>query len=148
MTITSTAFSDGQDIPSTYTCDGADISPEILISPAPVGTKSLAITVTDPDSPSGTWIHWTAWNLAPSTTRIPEGARGVDAIEGTTTFGDIGYGGPCPGRGKHRYIFTVYALDRMLDLSRGASYEDLMNALHAHVVDQGSMTGLYQRDRS
>lgn len=148
ITITSTAFSDGQDIPMQFTCDGENTPPEILVSPTPSNAKSIAITMTDPDSPDETWVHWTAWNLPPETTHITRPLIAAEAVEGTNTFGNIGYGGPCPAKGKHRYVFTVYVLDRMLQLENGASFQKLMDAMNGKIIDQASMTGLYQKVQS
>src|SRR6266540_1402431 len=126
FSLTSTAFTDGAAIPVKYTCDGADVSPPLAWSGAPAGTKSFALICDDPDAPRGTWVHWVLFNLpaqekelaegTPTSARLPNSAR-----QGKNDFGNIGYGGPAPPKGKpHRYFFKLYALDQTLDLPEGA----------------------------
>lgn len=105
-------FEYGGRIPKKFTCDGEDINPQILISDVPDGAKILNLIVDDPDSPSGTWIHWILKNISPDTKEIPENSVPAGATEEITTFGKAGYGGPCPGIGKHRYFFKLSALNK------------------------------------
>ena len=112
MEIKSPAFSEGQAIPSKYTCDGKDVSPPITWSETPRGTKSLALIADDPDAPMGTWVHWVIYNLPPGTRQLPEelptdGRLPDGTIQGKTDFGRAGYGGPCPPSGTHRYFFRL-----------------------------------------
>lgn len=116
-----TSFDTNQLLPNKYVydgshCSGENVSPELEWENAPEGTKSFAVTVFDPDAPSGGWWHWTVVNIPAGVTKIPEGASNLHqlpngAVEGKTDFGQTGYGGACPPPGKsHRYVFTVYAL--------------------------------------
>jgi Raf kinase inhibitor-like YbhB/YbcL family protein len=146
MKITSSAFQEGGNIPSKFTCDGSDISPPLQIAEVPSGTKSLALVVDDPDAPSGLFTHWMVWNISPQTNTIEEGStpKGVD---GTNDFGKSGYGGPCPPSGTHRYYFKIFALDRELDLPPGTKRSQLDAAMKGHVVEQGELIGRYSRKK-
>lgn len=143
MIITSDAFRDGGAIPQHYTCDGTNISPPLFFTDVPENAASLALFVDDPDSPHGVWNHWTLWNIPPEITRIPEGGVPQGALQGTTTFGTIGYGGPCPRSGQHRYLFILYALDTMLPVARGAQKEELLAAMSEHIIAQVELVGTY-----
>ena len=145
MKIMSPAFGNAAKIPQKYTCDGADVLPPLQISGVPSAAKSLAIIMDDPDSPSGTWLHWSVWNIGPGPREISEGKIPSGAIEGKTSFDSVGYGGPCPGRGEHRYFFRLYALDTMLDLPSGANRGELEAATQGHILDQAEFYGLYKR---
>jgi len=150
MQLTSSAFAEGDTIPSRYTCDGADISPPLRWTAPPESTKSLAITCTDPDAPGGTWVHWVLFNLPPDTTELPERVTTANlpkgAREGITDFRRIGYGGPCPPRGApHRYYFKVYALDTVLTLRQGARNHDLNLAMEGHILGEARLMGRYGR---
>lgn len=144
MKITS-VFENNQNIPSEYTCDGKDAQPEITISEAPANAKSLVLIVDDPDAPMKTFVHWLLYNIPASTTKIsaqslPEGSK-----QGVTDFGRVGWGGPCPPSGMHRYFFKLYALDKILELPEGASEKDLENAMKDHVIEKAELIGLYKR---
>jgi Raf kinase inhibitor-like YbhB/YbcL family protein len=144
FTVSSTAFTDGSIIPRRYTCDGADVSPPLDFADVPSGTRELAILVVDPDAPGGTFVHWVAWGIDPANATLPEGTSPPGA--GTNGFGRRGYGGPCPPRGApHRYIFTVFALSRRLDLPPGASADLLRRAAEPATIGQGRLTGRYGR---
>ncbi len=145
MKISSTAFVHNGEIPQRYTCDGANISPPLAIEDAPESTKSFALIVDDPDAPGGTFLHWTAWNIPSGTKAVAEGTVPERAAEGNTDFGTVGYGGPCPPSGTHRYFFRLYALDTQIDLPKGASREKLESAMEGHVIDQTELIGLYER---
>lgn len=145
MNISSTAFGDNESIPAKYTCDGENISPPLHFSNVPSGTTSLALVVEDPDAPIGTWVHWTIWNINPSISRVSEGSAPAGAVEGKTSSGKAGYGGPCPPSGTHRYVFKLYALDIMLELSQDAGSSELSKAMQGHVIAQAELAGLYQR---
>jgi Raf kinase inhibitor-like YbhB/YbcL family protein len=144
-------FSDGGKIPQKYTCDGADVSPALNWSDAPARTESFAVIADDPDAPRGTWTHWIIWNISPNATALPEGVPGVGesadgARQGKNDFKRIGYGGPCPPPGKpHRYFFRLYALDAKLDLTAGASRNELEHAMKTHVLSQTELMGKYGR---
>src|SRR6201993_3488928 len=113
--ITSSAFQEGGNIPSKFTCDGGDSSPPLRLAEIPSGAKSLVLVVDDPDAPSGLFTHWIVWNISPQTNSIAEGSK-PKGVHGTNDFGKSGYGGPCPPSGTHRYYFRIFALDRELDL--------------------------------
>lgn len=130
-------------IPVKYTCKGEDINPPLTISGVPVEAKSLALIMHDPDSPSGDWVHWTLWNIDPRTTTIPEKLPPPEASQGITSFKNLGYGGPCPHGGTHHYVFDLYALDATLDLSAGATREQLVKAMDKHVLEASQLTGLF-----
>lgn len=146
MNITSSAFQQGANIPSKFSCDGANTSPPLQISNVPPGVKSLVLIVDDPDAPSGLFTHWAVWNISPQTSTIPEGSTPKGA-QGTNDFGKSGYGGPCPPSGAHRYYFKIFALDRDLDLPSGAKRSQLDAAMKGHVVAQGELMGRYARKK-
>jgi len=145
MKLTSSAFEHNQKIPSQYTCDGENINPPLTISDVPQNAKSLVLIMDDPDAPSGDWVHWTAWNIAPQTTEIAENSTPAGAVEGLTSFGKPGYGGPCPPSGEHRYFFKIYALDINLDLTPKNDKRELLQAMEGHILDFAELIGLYSR---
>lgn len=148
--LTSTAFPEGQAIPRQYTCDGVNVSPPLEWSGAPPGVKSFALICDDPDAPAGTWVHWVLYNLpgdriglvenVPTTESVPGGG-----LQGTNDFKNIGYGGPCPPSGTHRYFFKLYALDAELSLKAGATKADVEKAMSGHIVGQAQLMGTYKR---
>lgn len=150
ISITSTAFKAEGMIPAKYTCDGADVSPALRWDGIPNGTASIALICDDPDAPMGTWVHWVLFNLpagtkelkesVPPEKTLPDGAR-----QGTNDFRKIGYGGPCPPGGTHRYYFKIYALDKQLDMPAGADKAQLLRAMEGHVLAQGQLMGKYKR---
>ena len=148
--ITSPAFEEGGLIPPKYTCDGVDVSPPLKWENVPQGTKSIALISDDPDAPMGTWVHWVLFNLPPETAGLPENVPPDSTLtngakQGTTDFGRIGYGGPCPPSGTHRYFFKIYALDAHLDLPAGADKSDLLAAMEGHILGRGQIVGKYKR---
>ena len=148
--ITSSAFKEGDMIPAKYTCDGADISPPLQWDTAPEGTVSIALISDDPDAPMGTWVHWVLFNLPGSTTSLAENVPTDKtltngAIQGTNDFRKIGYGGPCPPGGTHRYYFKIYALDTQLELQAGANKKELLRAMQGHILAEGQLMGKYKR---
>lgn len=145
MKIESSAFSHNGGIPSIHTCQGENISPALIFSDIPKNTKSLTLIVDDPDATHGIWTHWTIFNMDPKTPGIPEGEIPEKAIEGITSFGKTGYGGPCPPTGKHRYFFKLYALDKILDLDKNASKEDIEKEMSGHIITSAELMGLYQK---
>lgn len=148
MKITSFAFEHNSKIPSKYTCDGENINPELRIEEVPENAKSLVLIVDDPDATRGsTWLHWTLWNINSQTKEIAENSVPEGAIEGKTDFGKPGWGGPCPPSGSHRYFFKLFALDEILDLSAGASLDELQKAMEGHILSQAELIGLYSRSR-
>ena len=146
MKITSSAFQQGGNMPSKFSCDGANASPPLQISDIPTEAQSLVLIVDDPDAPSGLFTHWAVWNISPQTTTIGEGST-PKGVQGTNDFGKSGYGGPCPPSGTHRYYFKVFALDRELDLPVGAKRSHLDSAIKGHVIAQGELMGRYSRKK-
>lgn len=152
MQISSPDFQNNQNIPSKYTCDGEDINPQLDISGAPSVAKSLVLIVDDPDAPlhfggqaAGDWAHWLLWNIKPETAAIAKNSVPIGAVEGVTDFGRSGWGGPCPGSGKHRYQFKIYALDTELNIPSSYRKAGLEGAIKDHILDQAVLVGLYQR---
>ena len=145
MKITSSAFQEGGNIPSKFTCDGVDTSPPLHFEQIPAEAKSLALIVDDPDAPSGLFTHWLVWNIDPKTMAIPEGSAPTSAVQGKNDFGKSGYGGPCPPSGTHRYFLKIFALDRQLDLAAGSNRAELDAAMRGHVVAQGELMARYSR---
>jgi Raf kinase inhibitor-like YbhB/YbcL family protein len=148
--LTSSAFAAGGSIPSRYTCDGEDISPPLAWTDPPQGTQSFALICDDPDAPVGTWVHWVLYNLPAETQTLP-GAVPPDADlpgggqHGENSWRRLGYGGPCPPSGTHRYFFKLYALDTVLDLAAGAGKKQLLRAMEGHILAQAELMGVYAR---
>lgn len=144
MRLTSPAFTQNRPIPAKYTCQGEGISPPLAMSGLPDGTKSLALVVEDPDAPLGTWTHWVVWNVAPRAD-FPEGSAPPNAVEGVTSFGRPGYGGPCPPTGVHRYFFKLYALDEVPALPTSTDARALEAAIGPHVLDKAGLVGTFRK---
>ncbi len=142
MKITSSAFENNGNIPSKYTCDGEGINPPLNFSDIPASTQSLALIVDDPDAPSGTFVHWTVWNIDPKSTGIEENSIPSGAVQGMTSYGKEGYGVPCPPSGVHRYFFKLYALDAKLYLP-SVRADSLEKAMIGHTLAQAEIIGLY-----
>lgn len=143
MKITSTAFTDSTSIPLKYTCQGDNINPELKIEGVPENAKSLALIMDDPDAPMGTWVHWVVWNISPDITTIPQNSVPAESIEGITSFGKSGYGGPCPPKGVHRYYFKLYALNDKLNIPKNSNKEDLLKAMDGKIIQQAELMGTY-----
>jgi Raf kinase inhibitor-like YbhB/YbcL family protein len=144
MKITSSAFHEGTNISSKFTCDGSDTSPPLQIAGVPPGAKSLVLIVDDPDAPGGLFTHWLVWNIPPHTSSIAEGSA-PKGVQGANDFGKSGYRGPCPPLGTHRYSFKIFALDRELDLRSGAKRREVDAAMKGHVIAQGELVGRYTK---
>ena len=145
MKIRSTAFENNQPIPKKYTCDGDGINPPLAFSEIPQNAQSLVLIVDDPDAPSGTFTHWTIWNIDPGLLGISENSIPSGAIQGNSDAGKIGYVGPCPPSGTHHYFFKLFALDSKLDLSSGSKRKDLDQAMANHIIGNTEFVGLYLR---
>jgi len=148
--ITSHAFEDGGAIPVRHSCHGEDVSPPLAWTGAPAGTRSLALICDDPDAPVGTWVHWVVYNIPASTTTLPEGiapdAELSDGSQhGNNSWGRLGYGGPCPPSGTHRYFFKLYALDATLQLAAGSDKKALLKAMEGHILDQAELMGTFTK---
>ncbi|MFC1698059.1 YbhB/YbcL family Raf kinase inhibitor-like protein [Nanoarchaeota archaeon] len=136
-------FENDARIDSKYTCDGQDVSPPLDISGVPEEAESLVLVVDDPDAPVGTWDHWILFNIPVSTSRIEEG--GSAGVSGKNSWGKLGYGGPCPPSGVHRYVFKLYALNTKLDLEEGASKDQIEDAMENHILAKTELVGVYSR---
>jgi Raf kinase inhibitor-like YbhB/YbcL family protein len=145
MKITSPSFQEGGTIPEKFSKNGQNVSPELRIEGAPAEAKSLALIMDDPDAPVGLFTHWLVWNIDPKTTQSAEGSAPTGAGQGKNDFGEIGYGGPQPPSGTHRYYFKVFALDRTLDLKPGAKRREVDAVMKGHVVAQGQLMGRYSK---
>jgi Raf kinase inhibitor-like YbhB/YbcL family protein len=148
--LTSPAFKEEGMIPKKYTCDSENVSPPLIWGSVPEGTISLAIICDDPDAPMGTWVHWVLFNLPPETKELLENVSTTETLEngakhGTNDFGDVGYGGPCPPGGTHRYFFKLYALDTMFNLKAGVNKGDLLNEMEGHIIFETQLMGKYSR---
>lgn len=150
LELTSTAFAPGGAILRKHSCDGEDISPPLAWSDPPAGTQSIVLICDDPDAPIGTWVHWVLYNVPAEARALPE-AVAADAElpdgsrNGKNGWGRLGYGGPCPPSGTHRYFFKLYALDTMLDLAAGASKKQVLQAMEGHILAQAELMGTYTR---
>jgi len=154
LDIKSTAFGEGNSIPKQYTCDGADISPQLSWSQPPEGTGSMVLICDDPDAPMGTWVHWVLYGLSPDTLEISENIPDDKEVlggakHGVNDFHKYGYGGPCPPGGTHRYFFKLYAVDtEVVDLDPGATKDEVLVAIKGHVLAEGQLMGRYSRQGS
>ena len=145
MKLTSPAFEHNQAIPSEYTCDGLDISPELNIEGIPENTKSLVLISDDPDAPVRTWDHWIVFNIPPDTIKIKKNDEPF-GIGGMNSWSRTGYGGPCPPSGTHRYFFKVYALDSELDIELGSNKDAIEAAMKGHILEKAELIGTYRRN--
>ena len=156
LTIASPAFAAGGSIPAAFTCEGADISPALTWSGVPAGAKSLVLIVDDPDAPDPAnprmvYVHLVLYNLPPDSSGLPEGVAASDlpsgTLEGTTDAEEIGYGGPCPPVGRHRYYFKLFALDRVLPDLGHPTKKDLLRAMQGYVLESAEIIGTYQKTK-
>ncbi|HOX41059.1 MAG TPA: YbhB/YbcL family Raf kinase inhibitor-like protein [bacterium] len=145
MRLISPTFGNNEKMPKEYTCDGNNLSPHLEIEDVPEEAESLVLIADDPDAPGGTWVHWLLWNIPPAQTVIEEGGYPEGAIEGLNSAGSIGYSSPCPPSGTHRYIFTLYAIDKMLELPSDSDKEALLLEMDGHILAKTELVGLYER---
>ncbi|MGI5827529.1 MAG: YbhB/YbcL family Raf kinase inhibitor-like protein [Patescibacteria group bacterium] len=146
MQITSPAFSNNGDIPQRYTCDGQDINPPLSLSDIPEEAESLVITVTDPDTPGKTWVHWVVFNISPDVKEVEEDSVPEGGILGSNDFGQTEYGGPCPPSGEtHHYFFTVYAIYIKTTLEEGVVFDEVMETIEDNIIDSAELVGTYRR---
>lgn len=155
LSITSPAFKNNGPIAKIYTCEGKDISPPLVFSGAPEGTKSLALIVDDPDAPDPaapklTWVHWVLYDMPADTPGLAEAVPYADlpkgAREGINDWKRTGYGGPCPPIGRHRYFHKLYALDVKLGDLGKPSKAELLKAMEGHVLAEAAVMGSYQKE--
>ena len=151
ITLTSTAFREGEAIPRTYTADGENVSPPLQWGDPPAATQAFALIADDPDAPRGTWVHWVLFDLPPGERSLAQGVSPAGSLpdgakQGKNDFGKLGYGGPSPPPGKpHRYFFKLYALDTLLALQPGATKAQVEAAMKGHVLAEGRLMGKYGR---
>jgi hypothetical protein len=142
MRLKSENFVDTGNIPSEFTCDGEDISPQLSWEDVPAKTKSFALAVTDPDCPGG-WIHWLVYDIIKDLREIKQGSLPAGAKELENDFGKKPYGGPCPPSGTHRYFFTLYALDT--EHLEGVNKRNFLDKIEKHIIKKAAIKGLYKR---
>ena len=147
MKITSSAFQEGGNIPSRFSRDGQNVNPALRIEGTPSDAKSLLLIMDDPDAPVGLFTHWLVWNIDPKTTEIAEKSVPKGAVQGTNDYSTIGYGGPQPPSGTHRYYFKIFALDQILDLKPGAKRAEVDAAMSGHVIAQGELIGRFSKQK-
>ncbi len=148
MELTSTAFEENTPIPEKYTCEGENVRPPLRIAHVPKGTRSLVLVVSDPDAPTPDFTHWLVWNIPPETVSLEEEVLPREAVEGTNDFGNIGWGGPCPPSGTHRYEFHLYALDSLVDLPETSNKTDLQSHIGGFILEESILVGLYSKQRA
>jgi len=149
MKLTSTAFRQGERIPSIYTCDGDNVNPPLEITGVPHEAQSLVLIMDDPDVPKklrkdGMWDHWVVFDIPPDTRTIEENSE-PGGTPGIGTNGKTGYFGPCPPDREHRYFFKVFALDTRLDLPAKSTKAQVEQAMTGHVLFHAELMGTYER---
>lgn len=147
MTVTSSAFGDGQPIPTEFTCDGPGRVPDLTWQGTPADAGALAVVVDDPDAPSGTFTHWVVLDLPADTRGLAGGSLPSGATQAVNSGGREGYYPPCPPSGTHHYRFTVYALTRATGLNNGVDLDTALRAVQANAMGQGRLVGTYARGR-
>jgi len=146
LSVTSVSFADGGAIPTEYTCDGRGVPPSLRMDRVPQDTKSLAILMDDLDAEKGIAVHWMVWNVDPKNADIGGMTAGTGSVMGMNYANQAGYAAPCPPEGEtHRYVWSVYASDRVLGISQNATRAQFKNALSGHVLAKGQLTGTYSR---
>jgi hypothetical protein len=145
LALRSDAFGDGEAIPGRYTCDGANVSPPLAWTDVPEEAGAFAVIVRDPDADG--FVHWVLTDIPAHTTSLPDGQGDTIGIAGRNDFGRVGWGGPCPPSGEHRYEFTLYALTAPLQLDGAPEADEVERMLGANLIAQGRLTGVYTRAR-
>lgn len=146
LSIESSAFSSGGEIPKKYGYKNDNVSPSIKIRGVPSDANSLALIMDDPDAMKAVgkvWVHWVTWNIDPTILKISEGSSPSGSIEGKTDFGEIGYGGPAPPDKRHTYIFKLFALKTKLDLKKGSTKAQLEEEMNGQILDQAILKGTF-----
>ncbi|OGG05986.1 hypothetical protein A3D05_03370 [Candidatus Gottesmanbacteria bacterium RIFCSPHIGHO2_02_FULL_40_24] len=147
MNIKSSVFENNEYIPRKYTCDGENINPPLTLAEIPDNTKSLVLIVNDPDAPSGDFIHWVVYNIAPDELEVNENSVPAGGVGGMNDSGNSGYAGPCPPPASpHRYFFRVFALDSVINLDKGARISEIKEKMDGRVIASAELLGLYKRD--
>jgi len=152
ITVVSPAFKARAPVPAKYTCDGEDVSPPLTWHNVPKDAQSIVLICDDPDAPAGTWVHWVCYDIPPDVAALDENMPPAETLpcagrQGVNDFGNIGYGGPCPPGGTHRYFFKVCALDTVLGLPAGQTKKQIEKAMQGHVLASGELIGVYSRGR-
>jgi Raf kinase inhibitor-like YbhB/YbcL family protein len=144
FTLISSLFRNGGQIPEQYTCKGEDTNPPLLIQNTPKGTRSLVLTVVEPDNPITPWTHWLVFNIDPGMRQVK--ATDVPGTQALNDFGNFYYGGPCTfDAKKHHFIFTIYALSETLDdVTEGATRDVVEKAMKGRIIDKAILVGVYQ----
>jgi Raf kinase inhibitor-like YbhB/YbcL family protein len=148
--LVSSAFKEGENIPSIYTCDSTNVSPALHWNNPFKNTKSFALIMDDPDAPMGTWVHWVLYNIPASDTALSSSSV-KDSVwangtkQGVTSFRTLGYGGPCPPSGVHHYYFKLYALDTLFQLPAGKGKQQLLNTMKGHILGEADLMGKYKK---
>jgi Raf kinase inhibitor-like YbhB/YbcL family protein len=150
FTLSSTNFQAGGEIPTKFTCEGEDVSPALQWTDPPPNTRSLALIVDDPDAPDPAapkrvYVHWVLYNLPPDVRALGEAIEQEGVGQGKNDWGRVGYGGPCPPIGRHRYFFKLYALDTVLPDLHEPTKAQLEQAMANHIVAQAELMGTYQK---
>ncbi len=143
LTLSSPAFADGGAIPRQYTCDGEDRSPPLAWSGVPDGVEAFALIMEDPDA--GGFIHWVLSDIPGDLRELAEGHGDAIGAPGRTSFGDVGWGGPCPPTGEHRYVLTLYALSARLSVGVAPSASEVRAAVSGVLLGQATLSGVYRR---
>ena len=147
LSLWSSSFINGGLIPVQFTADGDNISPSLEWG-CSFEAESFALICEDPDAPAGTWVHWVVYNIPGESRMLEEGIPAAEqqedgTLQGENSWGDIGYSGPAPPSGKHRYIFTLYALEGQLHLAPGATAFELREAIEGQVIEKAELMGEY-----
>jgi Raf kinase inhibitor-like YbhB/YbcL family protein len=145
ITVTSSAFQDGQPIPARYSCDGDNVSPQLAWQGVPSEAKAVALVVDDPDAPRGTFVHWVLLDLDPGISSLAENSVPAGATQANNSAGKAAYFGPCPPSGTHHYRFTVYALSSATGLKAGADLNQALKAIESSAIARGRLVGTYTR---
>lgn len=154
LTLKSSAFNNGDEIPTRYTCEGEDISPPLTWMDVPETARSLVLIIDDPDAPDPkapkmTWVHWVVYNIPPDVTALVENIMSAKlptgAEEGLNDWQRIGYGGPCPPIGRHRYFHKLYALDTVLEGLSSPTKAQVETAMQGHIIAQAELMGTYRK---
>ncbi len=150
INIRSNAFENGEKLPKKFTCDGENISPDLVWDNIPEHTISFAVICEDPDAPAGLFTHWIIFNIPANLSELPENIDKKEKIQngiiqGITTSGFTGYSGPCPPEGPaHRYFFKIYALDKTLNISPPVKRDEFLKAINENILDEGQLIGKYR----
>ncbi|MBO9524426.1 MAG: YbhB/YbcL family Raf kinase inhibitor-like protein [Nocardioidaceae bacterium] len=145
ITVTSTAFAEGEPVPTTYTCEGADLAPPLAWTGVPDDAAALALVVDDPDAPHGMFTHWVVLDIPASVGGSTEGGVPSGGVQARNSAGRSAWMGPCPPSGTHHYRFTLYALSARTGLAEGASLDEALRAVQRLATASGRLTGTYRR---